>query len=56
MREDLIKGLKLAEYRMLRDKAMRNLSVINRDEEGKVREIPARELFTKLYNELVPQF
>ena len=56
MREDLVKGLKLAEYRMLRDKAMRNLPVINRDDKGNVRKISARELFTKLYNEPVPQY
>ena len=55
-REELIKGLELAEYRMLKDKAMRNQIVINSDGNGGVREIPARELFTKLYNEPVPQF
>lgn len=54
--EELIKGLELAEYRMLRDKAMRNQIVINGDGKGGIVEIPARELFTKLYNEPVPQF
>lgn len=55
-KEELIRGLELAEYRMLRDKAMRNQIVINSDGNGGLREIPARELFVKLYNEPVPQF
>lgn len=54
--EELIKGLELAEYRMLRDKAMRNQTIINSDGNGGVREVSARELFVKLYNEPVPQF
>ena len=54
--EELIKGLELAEYRMLRDKAMRNQTIINSDGHGGVKEIPARELFMQLYNEPVPQF
>lgn len=54
--EELIRGLELAEYRMLRDKAMRNQIVITNFEDSGLREIPARELFVKLYNEPVPQF
>ena len=29
--KDLVRGLELAEYRMLRDKAMRNLTIIQSD-------------------------
>lgn len=53
---EFTRGLELAEYRMLRDKAMRNQIVINSDGNGGLREVPARELFVKLYNEPVPQF
>lgn len=54
--DKLIRGLELAEYRMLRDKAMHNLTVINSDGNGNVVEVPACELFTRIYNEPVPQF
>ena len=52
----LIKGLELAEYRMLRDKAMRNQTVIQGDGGTGVREVSARVLFTKIYHEPVPVF
>lgn len=51
-----IKGLELAEYRTLRRKAMLNENVVHSDEEGKPILVPAREVFTKLYNEPVPAF
>ena len=54
--KDLLRGLELAEYRMLRDKAMRNLTIIQGDEEHGWREVAAREVFVKLYNEPVPTF
>ena len=54
--QDLVRGLELAEYRMLRDKAMRNLTIIQGDEEHGWREVSAREVFVKLYNEPVPTF
>ena len=54
--EDLVRGLKLSEYRMLRDKAMRNLTIIQGDGKGGWREVSAREVFVKLYNEPVPTF
>ena len=54
--KDLLRGLELAEYRMLRDKAMRNLTIIQGDEEHGWREGSAREVFVKLYNEPVPTF
>lgn len=53
-REKLIKGLELAEYRTLRRKAMLNEYVVHSDEDGKPFLVPAREVFTKLYNEPVP--
>jgi len=54
--EDLDRGLKLAEYRMLRDKAMRNLNIIQGDGKGGWREVSAREVFVNLYHEPVPTF
>jgi len=54
--EQLVKGLELAEYRMLRDKAMRNQTVIQGDGNGGVREVSARELFTQIYHEPIPTF
>ena len=53
---DLLRGLRLSEYRMLRDKAMRNLTIIQGDGKGGWREVSAREVFVKLYNEPVPSF
>lgn len=54
--QELVRGLELAEYRMLRDKAMRNQTVIQGDGENGWREVSARELFVKLYNQPVPTF
>ena len=41
---------------MLRDKAMRNETLIQGDGKGGWVEVSARELFVKLYNEPVPTF
>ena len=54
--QDLVRGLRLSEYRMLRDKAMRNLTIIQGGGKGGWREVSAREVFVKLYNEPVPTF
>ena len=54
--QDLVRGLRLSEYRMLRDKAMRNLTIIQGNGKGGWREVSAREVFVKLYNEPVPTF
>jgi hypothetical protein len=54
--KDLLRGLELAEYRMLRDKAMHNETIIQGDGNGGWREVSAREVFVKLYNEPVPTF
>lgn len=54
--QDLVRGLRLSEYRMLRDKAMRNLTIIQGDGKGGWREVSAREVFVKLYGEPVPTF
>lgn len=54
--EDLDRGLKLAEYRMLRDKAMRNQTIIQGDGKGGWREVSAREVFVNIYHEPVPTF
>lgn len=52
----MIKGLELAEYRMLRDKAMRNQTIIQGDGRDGSREVSARELFINIYHEQVPMF
>lgn len=54
--DDLVRGLKLAEYRMLRDKAMRNLTIIQGDGKGGWHEVSAREVFIERYHEPVPTF
>lgn len=54
--KDLLRGLELAEYRMLREKAMHNETIIQGDGKGGWREVSARELFVRLYNEPVPTF
>lgn len=54
--QELVRGLELAEYRMLREKAMRNQTVIQGDGVNGWREVSARELFVKLYNQPVPTF
>lgn len=54
--QELNRGLELAEYQMLRDKAMRNQNVIQSDGNGGVREVSARSVFQQLYNEAVPTF
>ncbi len=54
--ELLVKGLEKAEYNTLRMKSMRNEMVLQTDENGNIIRVPARELFTKLYNEPVPTY
>jgi hypothetical protein len=48
--------LEIAEYKTLKQKAMLNQTVVQSDENGNIIYIPAREVFTKLYNEPVPEF
>lgn len=52
----LIRALEIAEYRTLRRKAMLNENVVHSDSEGKPILVPAREIFTQLYNEPIPSF
>lgn len=52
----LTQALDIAEYRTLRRKAMLNENVVHSDGDGKPLVVPAREVFTKLYNEPVPTF
>lgn len=54
--QELVRGLELAEYRMIRDKAMRNQTIIQGDGANGWREVSARELYVKLYNQPVPTF
>ncbi len=53
---DIKEGMALAEYNMLREKAMRNEILVQSDENGKIVEVPAREWFRKLYGEEAPTF
>lgn len=50
------KGLEIAEYNTLREKSKRNEQVVQMDDDGKIILVPARELFTKLYNEPAPTY
>lgn len=52
----LIEGLKLAEYRTLRRKAMLNENVVHSDANGNPIIVPAREVFINLYHEPIPTF
>lgn len=52
----LIKGLEKAEYNTLRMKSMRNEMVVHCDEDGNIFRVPAREVFTQLYNEPAPTY
>ena len=54
--ETLDRALEIAEYKTLKQKAMLNQTVVQSDEDGNIIYIPAREVFTKLYNEPVPEF
>jgi hypothetical protein len=54
--ETLDRALEIAEYKTLKQKAMLNQTVVQSDENGNIIYIPAREVFTKLYNEPVPEF
>lgn len=45
----------LAEYNMLREKAIRGEMLIVSDPEGHILEVPAREQFLKMYGEELPQ-
>lgn len=50
------KGLEIAEYRMIREKAMKNETLVQNDKDGNVIEVSAREVFVRLYNEAVPSY
>jgi len=54
--EILVKGLEKAEYNMLRMKSMRNEMILQNDSEGNIIRVPARKIFTELYNEPAPTF
>lgn len=54
--ELLVKGLEKAEYNMLRMKSMRNEMVLQNDAQGNIIRVPAREVFTRLYNEPAPTY
>lgn len=51
-----VKGLEKAEYNMLRMKSMRNEMVLQNDSQGNIIRVPAREVFTRLYNEPAPTY
>lgn len=53
---DLKEGMALAEYNMLREKAMRNETLIISDGHGGTTEVSAREHFERLYGEKAPSF
>ncbi|MCQ2255679.1 MAG: hypothetical protein MJZ29_09285 [Bacteroidaceae bacterium] len=52
----LVKGLEKAQYNTLRMKAMRNEMILQNDADGNIIRVPAREVFTQLYNEPAPTY
>lgn len=53
---ELKEGMALAEYNMLREKAMRNETLIISDGHGGTTEVSARAHFERLYGEKAPSF
>ena len=47
----LLEGLKMADYQLLRQKSILNQTIVTEDDQGNVVEVPARTVFTKLYQE-----
>ena len=47
----LLEGLKNADYQLLRQKSILNQTIVTEDDQGNVVEVPARTVFTKLYQE-----
>ena len=50
-RQKLREGLTRSRYKLIREKALRNENIIEGDYKGGIREVSARELLKKLYNE-----
>lgn len=53
---DLKEGMALAEYNMLREKALRNETLIISDGRGGTLEVSARDHFERLYGEPAPTY
>lgn len=49
----IIKALEIAEYRMLRQKALLGQDLVQADDDGNPYIVPAKEVFEKLYNEKI---
>ena len=47
----LSEGLKIADYQLLKQKSMLNQNIVTEDDQGNVVEVPARAVFSKLYQE-----
>ncbi len=50
-RQKLREGLDRSRYKLIREKALRNESLVTEDVNGTSKEIPARVLLKTLYNE-----
>lgn len=50
---EIIKALEIAEYRMLRQKALLGQDLVQADDEGNPYIVSAKEVFEKLYNEKI---
>lgn len=50
---EIIKALEIAEYRMLRQKAILGQDLVQADDEGNPYIVSAKEVFEKLYNEKI---
>ena len=49
----LMQGLELAEYRLLREKALQDKTIIQSNDNGGYIEVPAKLVFEQLYHEIV---
>ncbi len=50
-RQKLREGLDRSRYKLIREKALRNETLVEGNYDGTTREVPARVLLKKLYNE-----
>lgn len=55
-RDEIMRGIELYEYRLIRDKAMHNQTLVYSDGHGGTVERSAREVYVERYHEPVPTF
>jgi len=55
LRDKIWHGLELAEYKMIREKALKDEIVIQGDDQGNIQRVSARKLLKEIYDEEVCQ-